>query len=365
MNKLIDRFGREINYLRVSITDRCNMRCIYCMPPEGILHRPHDQILSFEEIYRIVNTAVMLGISKVRITGGEPLVRKDLDLFIKNLKRIKGLNEIALTTNGVYLKEQAFSLKEAGLDRVNISLDSLVPEKFQEITRGGSLTRALEGVEAALLAGLEPLKINVVLMRGFNDSEIISFAGLARSRPVHVRFIEYMPTYLGGYSYKELFFSCLEARAILDFLGELIPIENGAHPGLNPGFLGRNTERPLPIRTLKGAVLWPRMYNCGVSAAKAFRIKGFHGTIGFISPVSENFCSSCNKLRLTSDGCLRSCLHSSKSIDLKAAMRNGASDNDLAALIIEAVDSKPRSHNLGAEPAGVPSEHFSMCQIGG
>ncbi len=301
------------------------------MPPEGILHRPHDQILSFEEIYRIVNTAVMLGISKVRITGGEPLVRKDLDLFIKNLKRIKGLNEIALTTNGVYLKEQAFSLKEAGLDRVNISLDSLVPEKFQEITRGGSLTRALEGVEAALLAGLEPLKINVVLMRGFNDSEIISFAGLARSRPVHVRFIEYMPTYLGGYSYKELFFSCLEARAILDFLGELIPIEN----------------------------------NCGVSAAKAFRIKGFHGTIGFISPVSENFCSSCNKLRLTSDGCLRSCLHSSKSIDLKAAMKNGVSDNDLAALIREAVDSKPRSHNLGTAPAGVPSEHFSMCQIGG
>ncbi len=332
MDKLIDRFGRKIDYLRVSITDRCNMRCIYCMPPEGILHRPHSEILSFEEIYRIVNTAVRLGISKVRITGGEPLVRKDLSLFIKNLKRINGLNEIALTTNGVYLKEHIFSLKEAGLDRVNISLDSLVPEKFREITRGGSMDRVLEGIEAALLAGLGPVKINVVLLRGFNDSEIISFAGLAKSRPVHVRFIEYMPTYLGEeYSYKELFFSCLEARVILDSLGELIPIEN----------------------------------NCGVSAAKAFRIKGFHGTIGFISPVSENFCSSCNKLRLTSDGCLRSCLHSSKSIDLKAAMKNGASDNDLAGLIREAVDSKPASHNLGAAPAGVPSENFSMCQIGG
>ena len=331
MDKLIDSFGREIDYLRVSITDRCNMRCIYCMPPEGILHRPHDQILSFEDIYKIVNVAVGLGIKKVRITGGEPLVRKGLALVIKNLKRIKGLNEIVLTTNGVYLKEHAFSLKEAGLDRVNISLDSLVPEKFQEITRGGNLTRALEGMEAALLAGLRPVKINVVLMRGFNDSEIISFAGLAKSKPVHVRFIEYIPTHLGEYSYKELFFSSLEARAILDSLGELMPIEN----------------------------------NCGVSAAKAFRIKGFHGTIGFISPVSENFCSSCNKLRLTSDGCLRSCLHSSKSIDLRAAMKNGASDNDLAGLIIEAADSKPRSHNLGAEPAGIPSENFSMCQIGG
>lgn len=331
MDKLIDRFNRKIDYLRVSITDRCNMRCIYCMPPEGILHKPHGQILSFEEIYRIVDIAVMLGISKVRITGGEPLVRKDLSSFIKNLRRIKGLNEIALTTNGAYLKKHAFSLKEAGLDRVNISLDSLVPERFREITRGGNLAGVLEGMETALLAGFQQVKINVVLLRGFNDSEIVSFADLARSRPVHIRFIEYMPTHLGGYSYKELFFSSLEARAILDSLGELVPIEN----------------------------------NRRVSAAKSFRIKGFYGTIGFISPVSENFCSSCNKLRLTSDGCLRNCLHSSKSIDLKTAIRNGASDNDLAALIREAVDSKPRSHNLGAKPAGVPSEHFSMCQIGG
>src|SRR3989338_6855494 len=226
MDKLIDRFNREINYLRVSVTDRCNMRCIYCMPSEGILHRQHSQILSFEEIYRIVNIASSIGVKKIRITGGEPLVRKDLSLFIKNLKCISGLNEIALTTNGVHLKEQAFSLKEAGLDRVNISLDSLVPEKFLEITRGGNLEKALEGVEAALSAGLGPVKINVVLLRGFNDSEIASFADFSRSRPVHVRFIEYMPTHLGEYSYKELFFSSLEARAILDSFGELVPIEN-------------------------------------------------------------------------------------------------------------------------------------------
>jgi cyclic pyranopterin phosphate synthase len=331
MDKLIDRFGRKINYLRVSITDRCNMRCIYCMPPEGILHRPHDQILSFEEIHRIVNVAVRLGISKVRITGGEPLVRKGIALLIKNLRRINGLNEIALTTNGAHLKEYAFSLKEAGLDRVNISLDSLVPEKFLEITRGGSMDRALEGMEAALLAGLEPVKINVVLMRGFNDSEIISFAELTRPRPLHVRFIEYMRTNLIGNSYRDVFFSCQEAKEALGSFGELEPVEN----------------------------------NHQLGAARVFRIRGFCGTIGFISPVSENFCSSCNKLRLTSDGCLRSCLHSPKSIDLKAAMKNGASDNDLAGLIIEAVDSKPASHNLGTAPAGVTSEHFSMCQIGG
>ncbi|MDO8602931.1 MAG: GTP 3',8-cyclase MoaA [Candidatus Omnitrophota bacterium] len=331
MDELIDSFGRKIDYLRISITDRCNMRCIYCMPPEGILHSPYGRILSFEEICRIVNVAAGLGISKMRITGGEPLIRKDLNLFIGNLKRIRGLNEIALTTNGAYLKEHAFSLKEAGLDRVNISLDSLVPEKFLEITRGGSLENALEGMEAALSAGLEPIKINVVLLKGLNDSEIISFAGLAKSRPVHIRFIEYMPTHLGEYSYEELFFSSLEVRAILDSLGELVPIEN----------------------------------NCRVSAAKSFRIKGFCGTIGFISPISDNFCSSCNKLRLTSDGCLRSCLHSSKSVDLKAAMKNGASDNDLAVLIRDAVNLKPRSHDLRAKPAGVFSEDFSMCQIGG
>src|SRR3989338_7604161 len=221
MDKLIDRFNREINYLRVSVTDRCNMRCIYCMPSEGILHRQHSQILSFEEIYRIVNIASSIGVKKIRITGGEPLVRKDLSLFIKNLKCIKGLNEIALTTNGVYLKEHAFSLKEAGLDRVNISLDSLVPEKFLEITRGGSLARALEGVEAAFLARLWPVKMNVVLMKAFNAQEVLDFANLARTRPLHVRFIEYIPTYLGYFSGENLFFSCNEAKDICGRLGEL------------------------------------------------------------------------------------------------------------------------------------------------
>ena len=331
MDKLIDRFNREINYLRVSVTDRCNMRCIYCMPPEGILHRPHSQILSFEEIYRIVNICSSLGIKKVRITGGEPLVRKNLPMLVRNIRGISGIQEIALTTNAIFLSEYAYLLKDAGLDRVNISLDSLVPERFNEITRGGDLNKVLEGMEAALSAGLRPLKINVVLMKGFNDSEIISFAGLAMSRPVHVRFIEYMPTYLGGYSYKDLFFSCKEANAVLSSLGGLEPVED----------------------------------NHQLGTARVFRIRGFCGTIGFISPMSKNFCFSCNKLRLTSNGCLKSCLHSSISIDLKDAMENGASDNGLAALIRKAVDLKPISHNLNDAPIESYCEHFSMCQIGG
>lgn len=330
MNKLIDRFNREIDYLRISVTDRCNMRCIYCMPPEGILHRPHSEILSFEEIHRIVNVAVRLGISKVRITGGEPLVRKGIALLIKNLRRINGLNEIALTTNGAYLKEHAFSLKEAGLDRVNISLDSLMPEKFREITRGGNLKSVLEGIDSGLSTGFSPLKINVVLMKAFNAQEVLDFANLTRTRPLHVRFIEYMPTYLGYLSDENLFFSCAEAMDMCSSLGELNALDN---------------MRP--------------------STVKAFRIKGFCGTIGFISPISEPFCSSCNKVRLTSYGCLRSCLHSSMTVDLKNAMEKGYSDKDLAMLIKEAVSLKPEAHNLLNTPIGIDSENFSMCQIGG
>ena len=276
-----------------------------------------------------MNVAVRLGISKARITGGEPLVRKGLALLIKNLRRINGLNEIALTTNGVYLKEHAFSLKEAGLDRVNISLDSLMPEKFQEITRGGDLKSVLEGIDSCLSAGFSSLKINVVLMKAFNAQEVLDFANLARTRPLHVRFIEYMPTYLGYFSGENLFFSCNEAKDICGRLGELNPLDNASGP------------------------------------ARVFKINSFCGTIGFISPISGPFCSSCNKVRLTSYGCLRSCLHSSRTVDLKNAMEKGCSDKDLAMLIKEAVSLKPESHNLLNTPLGVDSENFSMCQIGG
>lgn len=339
MNKLIDRFARQINYLRLSVTDRCNLRCVYCMPPSGILHKAQETILTFEEIYRIVRIAADLGIDKVRITGGEPLVRKDMDKLIEKLRPIASLKEIALTTNGIYLDRYATSLKAAGLDRVNISLDTLRPDRFYRITRGGDLDRVLRGIESALSAGLSPVKINVVLLNGFNTDEISAFASLTKSRPIHVRFIEYMDTRLsiacsealelGISSYEELFSNALEAKRISAALGELHPV-----------------------------------YDEQGGPASVFRIDGFLGTLGFISPISEPFCASCNKLRLESDGVLRSCLHSSEGVDLKMAMAEGASDPELASLIREAVVLKPESHNLPNVPLG-DSKKFSMCQIGG
>lgn len=329
MSKLVDKFNREINYLRISVTDRCNLRCIYCMPADGIFNKPQNKILSYEHINRIVRVACGLGIEKVRITGGEPLARKDLVLLIKSLKEIKGLKEIALTTNGIYLASHAYSLKQAGLDRVNISLDSLKPEKFHSITRGGNLKAVFDGIESALGAGFSMVKINTVLIKGVNEDEIIDFANLTRDMPVEARFIEFMPTNLDYYSNEHLFFSCQEAKNICSDLGELFPVVNH---GLN---------------------------------ARVFKIDGFSGTIGFISPLSEPFCSSCNKLRLTSDGSLRSCLHSPKSVNLKEAIDRGATDEDLAMLIREAVTLKPESHHLQKAPIGIESEKFSMCQIGG
>ncbi len=331
MGKMVDKFNREIDYLRISVTDRCNLRCVYCMPVNGIVSKSHNDILSFEEICRIVSSAVRLGIKKVRITGGEPLVRKDLDLLVEKLNRIDGLREISLTTNGMYLKECASRLKKSGLDRVNISLNSLIPEKFKKITRLGSLKTALEGIDAALSAGLDPVKINTVLIRGYNAAEILMFAGLAREKPLHVRFIEYMPTSLVKSYHEKRFFSGLEAKKICgNFLGRLDPV---SAPGRG--------------------------------VARVFRPLGFMGTIGFISPISEPFCASCSKLRLTSDGYLRSCLHSPSGVDLKNALADGITEDGLARLIREAAALKPRSHNLKERPIGFGVSDFSMCRIGG
>ena len=327
---LYDNYNRKIDYLRISVTDRCNLRCVYCMPSWGISHKPNSSILSFEEIHKIVEVAIGLGIEKVRLTGGEPLVRKGLPLLIERLKKIGGLKEICLTTNGIYLGEYAPSLKEAGLDRINISLDSLDFKKFESITRGGDLDAVLQGIDSCFSAGFHSLKINTVLLKGFNTDEIIDFALFTKGRPVHVRFIEYMPTNLENLAYDELFFSANEAKDICGSLGRLEPMDY-AGPG----------------------------------TARVFRINNYLGTVGFISPISEPFCSSCNKLRLTSDGFLRSCLHSPRSINLKERIESGASNQDLAGLIQEAVLMKPESHNLQSAPVDLNSEKFSMCQIGG
>lgn len=337
---MVDSFGREINYLRISVTDRCNLRCVYCMPARGIIHKQPSDILSFEQIYKIVKVAVSLGIQKVRITGGEPLVRKDLSSLIAELKAINGLKEICLTTNGIYLSEYAYALKKAGLDRINVSLDSLILEKFQTITRGGNLEAVLEGIDSALAAGFSSLKINTVLLKDFNADEILDFADLTRARPLNVRFIEYMPTGINYFSYDKSFFSAQEAKGICDRLGELISIDNEQ-----------------------------------IQTANIFKIKGFCGTIGFISPVTRPFCSSCNKLRLTSDGRLRNCLHSAKTVDLKKAINENNSEDALSMLIKEAIVLKPKSHNLPKQNLkdsdflnadfGLEPENFSMCQIGG
>ena len=330
MDRLIDKFNRQIEYLRISVTDRCNLRCIYCMPAGGILNKNQSEILSFEEIYRIVKVSARLGIRKVRITGGEPLVRKDLPVLIAKLKNISGLSEIALTTNGTYLNDYVYSLQRAGLDRVNVSLDSLYPEKYQEITRGGKIETVLKGIESALSAGLFPVKINTVLMKGFNADEILDFARLAKERPLQIRFIEYMRTSVNRIYSEDFYLSCLKAKEACQSLGELIPVRSGLN-----------------------------------ATAEVFKIKGFCGTIGFISPISRPFCSSCNKLRLTSDGVLKSCLHSPKIVNLKEALTKGIGDEELANLIRAAVSLKPAAHNLLDALVTYEAEDFSMCQIGG
>jgi cyclic pyranopterin phosphate synthase len=323
-----DRFNRRINYLRISVTDRCNLRCIYCLPPEGIVYKSPEEILSFEEILKVVEVAVKLGIEKIRITGGEPLVRRDLPELIKKLNRIEGLREVALTSNGILLPELAEELKKAGLNRINISLDTLNPEKFREVTRGGELSRVLEGIELCLSLGFSAVKLNLVLLNGFNTDEILDFVELTRERALEVRFIEYMPTSLPRV--EALFFSTRLSREIIKNYFKLIPLDN-------PHF----------------------------GTARVFRIEGFQGRIGFISPVSEPFCNYCNKLRLSADGVLRNCLQSSQGIDLKKALRKLAfQEEEVENLIKESVFLKPRSHNLSQLPLG-EGKNFSMCQIGG
>ena len=335
MNKLIDNFGREISYLRVSITDRCNYRCIYCKPEEQFEFIPHKEILRYEEIVEIIEEAVNLGVTKVRITGGEPLARKGVVDFIKKLREIKKLEDISLTTNGFFLSEYAEKLKDAGLNRVNISLDSLQEEKYKRITRGGSLEKALKGIDSALKAGLLPIKINTVLIRGINDDEVEDFVRLALERPLNIRFIEFMPT---GEEVINKFISVQEIKEKL---------------------IKKYLLNPIKICNSNGP-------------ANYFRIKGAKGTVGFITALSQHFCETCNRIRLTSEGKLRPCLFSNKGIDIKKTIRKLARDkkNDrfLRKEIIkdklkEAVKLKPVGHKLNIK--NQENLSFHMSRIGG
>jgi cyclic pyranopterin phosphate synthase len=323
MTGISDSFQRPINYLRISVTDRCNLRCVYCMPPGGTPLMPRSEILRYEEIQTVARAAAELGITKVRLTGGEPLIRAQLTRLVRMLSQIEGIDDISLTTNGLFLKRYAAPLKQAGLKRVNVSLDTLKREKFQRITRGGRLSDVLAGIEAARMVGLDPVKINMVVMRGINDDEVLDFARLTMDQGWHVRFIESMPF-----------------AANLEF----VPVSE------------------IQERLLSLGALEPYPFSQGNGPAKYFRFPSASGTIGFISPLSEHFCFNCNRLRLTADGQLHSCLLSDEEVDLRQPLRQGASTEELIQLIRQAVVSKPERHRLSE---GVPPPRRPMCQVGG
>ncbi len=328
MTGLSDSFQRPINYLRVSLTDRCNLRCIYCVPSDDVHLLPHQDILTYEEIYTIVKAAAELGINKVRITGGEPLVRLEVSELIQMLARINGIDDISLTTNGLLLGRYAAELKSAGLQRVNVSLDTLKQDKFKFITRyGDNLNDVLEGIKVAESVGLNPVKLNMVVMSGVNDDELLDFATQTINEGWHVRFIEFMPFTSEG-AITSQFISVSNMKKHLKQLGELEPC--------------------LP--------------SVGNGPAKYFRFPQAKGTIGFITPVSEHFCFQCNRLRLTADGKLRLCLLSEDEIDLKQPLRSGISPPKLKQLIEEAVARKPLRHHLAE---GYIPKDRTFCQVGG
>ena len=325
MAGLVDSSGRSINYLRISVTDRCNLRCLYCMPPEGIPRIPHSEILSYEEIQTVAHAAAELGMNRIRLTGGEPLVRAELPELVRMLSQIEGIEELFLTTNGTFLKRHALELRQAGITRVNVSLDTLKSDKFRHITRVGELRDVLEGIEAARDAGLYPIKINTVVMRGINDDEVLDFAKMTYEDGWHVRFIELMP-----FKGVAEFVPSVELQQHIESLGLLEPCT----PLIGSG---------------------PAIY---------YRLSGAAGTIGFISPVTElPFCYRCNRMRLTPDGRLRPCLLAEEEIDLKMPLRNNASMEELKRLIQKTVAAKPEHHNL--ESGNISLVKRKMSQIGG
>ena len=329
---MFDKFDREINYLRVSITDRCNLHCNYCRPKEGISLKGHADILRYEEIIRIVSIAVKLGLIKVRITGGEPLVRRGFIEFIAALKKINGLQDISLTTNGILLEQYAQDIFDAGIHRINISLDSLNKEKYFQITNGGSLDAVLRGIAKAEQIGFSPIKINAVAIKGFNDDEVLDFAKLAVDKPFQVRFIELMPMgQSNGYGEDYLPMSQLMQKISAKYELEQLKVKESKSAG----------------------------------PATIFRIEGGRGELGFINPVSSHFCSTCNRLRLTADGRLRACLLKEDEIDLKKELSDNCSDAVLESLIKEAILLKPKHHDLDCSDRHLKKCHRDMSEIGG
>lgn len=327
MNKLIDTFGRKHTYLRISVTDRCNLRCSYCMPPEGLNWKAKNEILTYEEIIRIARVFVDLGITKIRLTGGEPLVRKDLHVLIEHLSQLKGVETIAMTTNAVLLAQQAPALKAAGLSALNISLDTLQKTRFTDITKRDDYDNVMHGLETALEVGFSPLKLNVVVIKGFNDDELVDIVNWAKDKPINVRFIEYMP-FKDNHWQPEGVFSYAEMRELIDKHFTLVPLE-AEH----------------------GAV------------AKDFAIENHIGTVSFVTSMTESFCHTCNRLRLTADGSVKSCLFYLPEVNLRDVLRRGITDDDLALMIQSAVLMKPEAHPPMEELATVANR--PMIEIGG
>jgi cyclic pyranopterin phosphate synthase len=327
MKGLKDNFQRTINYLRVSITDRCNLRCIYCMPSGGLIPIEHKEILRYEEIIRIIRIATGIGLRKIRITGGEPLVRRNVVYLIESIKNIPCIEDLSLTTNGILLSRYAEELKSAGLDRVNVSLDTLEPERYREITRCGDLSLVLEGIEAIEKVGLNPIKINMVPIRGVNSDEIEEFARLTLKAAYQVRFIEYMPFGSEGMWSPEKFISTEEIKSIVEGIGPITPA---------------------------------KLRKSG--PARYFRFENAPGVIGFISPISNHFCNECNRLRLTADGKLRPCLFSETEIDLKPALRSGSSDDEIRRLIKLSIEVKPEGHNIAPQKLSSLIKNREYCK---
>jgi len=327
MSVLKDSFHRTISYLRVSVTDRCNLRCVYCMPLQGVQLVNRSEMLSLEEIREVVRVGVSLGIRSVRLTGGEPLVRDGIVELVGMLSTLPGLQDLSMTTNGVLLSRHAKPLARAGLTRVNISLDTLRADRFLEITRFGTLEDVFSGMEAAAEAGFSPIKLNMVVMRGVNDDEVLDLARLSLEKPLHVRFIELMP--IGDYFRTDRVVPAREIFERLQTLG--------------------------PLKAVKG------LGGCG--PAQSWRWDGAKGTIGIIGAVTQAFCADCNRLRLTARGALRPCLDDQAAVDLKPALRPVLDPEQLSFLFLQAAQSKPKSHTMTDRDASLP--HACMAGVGG
>jgi len=326
-NRLIDRHGRRHSYLRISVTDRCNLRCAYCMPPQGIAWTPRADVLSDDEIVRLARVFVGLGITKIRLTGGEPLSRRGIEDIARRLSALPGLLALVMTTNGISLDRRARALRDAGVDGLTISLDTLRRDRFLEIAKRDQFQAVMDGISASIEAGFTPLKINVVVMKGVNDDEILDFVAWAKDRPVNVRFIEYMPFPDNHWSTGGLM-PWAEMRALIEQRYTLVPLAGDAS-----------------------------------AVGKDFRLKGHPGTVSFVTSMTESFCGGCNRLRLTCDGNIKSCLFHPAERSLRDAMRGGADDAEIERLILMAVDAKPAAHPPMEELLTVKNR--AMIEIGG